>query len=343
MPGQIKFAPDAPPRRILVIYVTRIGDTMLITPLVRALAQAWPDAHIQFLGSRTSAEVLQHLPFVHHVGNLKKRWVKFQGHFFGKPYDLALVAGTKNDGPFVEYALRQAHQVVAFRQDTKSVNKRLRFAVERPEFQSCHAVDYLLSLLAPFKIPADGKYLSYCVSNDEKKWAHQELCPLRAQKSGPLIGLQISSFPTKSYRDWPVEYFMKLCRKILVEHPCAHFLILGGKLERTRTQALHTALKKHSSHYAGSLSLRQTGALMNELDLFIGVDTGPTHIMGALHRPMIAIYHGSSPSSLLAPLEHPCLWTVDHPRAGQGFDPNAYPMTEITVNEVLSKVHKALT
>jgi hypothetical protein len=48
---------------------------------------------------------------------------------------------------------------------------------------------------------------------------------------------------------------------------------------------------------------------MNQLDLYVGVDTGPTHIMGALHRPMVALYHGYSPSRLLAPLEHPSLYS----------------------------------
>jgi len=57
---------------------------------------------------------------------------------------------------------------------------------------------------------------------------------------------------------------------------------------------------------------------------------------------MVAMYHGYSPSRLLAPLEHPCLWTVDHPRAGQGNSPDDTPMSEIPVDAVLSKVREAL-
>ena len=103
------------------------------------------------------------------------------------------------------------------------------------------------------------------------------------------------------------------------------------------------ALADCSTHYAGRLSLRQTGALMHEVDLYVGVDTGPTHIMGALHRPMVAMYHGSAPSRLYAPLQHPCLWTVDHPRAGQGGNsPDDYPMSDVSVGTVLAKVREAL-
>jgi heptosyltransferase-3 len=332
-----------PPRHILVIYVTRIGDTMLLTPLVRSLAKAWPSASIDFLGSRTSAEVFLNLPFVHHVGSLKKKWVPFQGWLSKRIYDLAIVAGNNNgDKLFVEYAKRMAHHVIAFRQASDSLNSRLLAVVEKPAFQSCHAVDYLLALLAPLGIQPDGRHLSYQVSEAEQAWAKQELISLRTHSNIPLIGLQIASFPTKDYRDWPVQHFIELCQRIRVDHPSAHFLIFGGKLEWKRTLALHTALLDCSTHYAGNLSLRQTAALMNELDLYVGVDTGPSHIMGALHRPMVAMYHGSSPSTLLAPLEHPCLWTVNHPRAGQGFDPNDYSMAEISVDTVLAKVREAL-
>jgi heptosyltransferase-3 len=332
-----------PPRHILVIYVTRIGDTMLITPLVRALAQAWPSAAINFIGSKTSTEVLQNLTFIHRVGHLKKKWVPFQGWLSKKSYDLAVVAGNnEGDKLFVEYAMRMAHNVIAFRQTSDSLNARLLAAVEKPAFQSCHAVDYLLTLLAPLAITPVSKRLSYQVTETEHAWAKQELAHQHTHDLTPLIGLQIASFPTKNYRDWPVQHFVELCQRIRMEHPRAHFLIFGGKLERQRTLALHTALSDCSTHFAGSLSLRQTGALMSELDLYIGVDTGPTHIMGALHRPMVAMYHGSSPSALLAPLEHPCLWTINHPRAGQGFDPQDYSMTEISVDTVLAKVREAL-
>ena len=30
---------------------------------------------------------------------------------------------------------------------------------------------------------------------------------------------------------------------------------------------------------------------------------------------MVALYHGYSPSRVLAPLDHPCLWAIDHPLA----------------------------
>ena len=44
---------DLAPRSILVINVSRIGDTLLVTPALRALARAWPQARITVLGPRS--------------------------------------------------------------------------------------------------------------------------------------------------------------------------------------------------------------------------------------------------------------------------------------------------
>jgi heptosyltransferase-3 len=331
------------PKSILVIYVSRIGDTMLITPAVRSIARHWPGARIDFIGSPTSAEVFRHLPFVSNVSSKKKKWIHFQGWTQPKAYDLAFVYGYAGDGPFVDYAFRIAQHVIAFKQDKGSLNAKLFAAVERPPFQTCHSVDHFLSLIKPLNIPVAGKYLSYVIAEDEQEWSGAEVGPLRKGGAGPLIGLQIASFPTKGYRDWPLGNFIELCRRIRNAHPFSHFLIFGGSLERDRTEALHAALADCSTHYASRLSLRQTAALMGELDLYVGVDTGPTHIMGALHRPMVAMYHGSSPSCYLAPLDHPKLWVVDDPRTDRGGSPDDYHMSDISVDVVFAKVQEALT
>jgi heptosyltransferase-3 len=325
---------------ILVVQVSRIGDTLLVTPVLRTLATAFPEARLSCLAHPNRAEVLQGLPCVHHLGRITKKSAPLRGWLPGNSHDLALVFGF--DQPLVAYALRVARRVVAFRQGNPALDARLWRAVEEPAFQSRHSVDYQLALTDAIGLPTAGKYLSYVVSAAEQEWANTRLAPLRTLGARPMIGLQIASFPTKGYRDWPVANFIALCHRIRAAYPHARFLIFGGGLERERTLALHAALPDCSTHYAGNLSLRQTAALMNEVDLYIGVDTGPTHIMGALHRPMVAMYHGSSPSSLLAPLEHPCLWTVDHPRAGQGTSPDDYPMSDVSVDTVLDRVREAL-
>jgi heptosyltransferase-3 len=330
------------PRNILVINVSRIGDTLLATPTIRALSATWPEASIDVLGHPGRIEVLQYLPFVRHVGAITKNSAPFRGWLdnLTKPYDLALVYGY--DTELVTYALRIAKRVVAFRQQDGRLNSRLAIAVETPGFQSDHAVRLALTLPTALGIKPAGLRLSYVVTDAERTWAAATLARDVPHGSALIIGLQVASFHTKAYRDWPIESFIELCERIRQEWPSAHFLIFGGIEEQERTTALKNQIGSAATLYAGRLSLRQTGALMSKLGLYIGVDTGPTHLMSTFDVPMVGLYHGFSRSELIAPLEHPCFHAVDHPLAGPGC-PTEASMADISVDTVLNAVRAALS
>lgn len=326
------------PRRILVIHVTRIGDTLLTTAVLRALAAAWPAARICFAGHRKRIEVMRYLPFVNSLRSISKRTAPLLGRLTGERFDLALVYG--NDSTLVDYALRVADKVIAQRQQSDAINRRLFAIACEDGYRPVHAVSGLLTMIRPLGIEPAGFELTYRVTDAENSWATAAIRS-RCIDGAPLIGLQLASFPTKAYRDWPIEHFIGLCERIVAAHPAAQFLIFGGTAEADRTERLRHHFLGRTTSFAGRLSLRKTAALMNHLDLYIGVDTGPTHIMGALHRPMVSLYHPTAPSRALAPLGHPCCVAVDHPLADKGasFDT---PMADISVDMMWQHVSDAL-
>lgn len=327
------------PRNILFINVSRIGDTLLATPAIRAVARAFPAAKIDVLAHPRRYEVLEHLPYIHRLGGIDKRTAAFWGRFGGRPYDLAFVYNF--DKALVRYALRVARHVVAFRQDDDALNRRIHTIVEPIPSRTEHIVTTLLRLPAAYGVPPAGVHLDYEISSAESEWAQDFLRERAIDNAHPLFGLQIASFPTKAFRDWPVENFLAVCQKVRTHYPTAHFVIFGGELEKDRTQLLAEQLGAAATLCAGRLSLRQTGALMGRVDLYIGVDTGPTHLMGALHRPMIAMYHGHLPSYIAEPLDHPSLAIIDHPDAGRNCPVDA-PMAAITVERVFEAALRLL-
>jgi heptosyltransferase III len=321
------------PRRILVINVSRIGDTLLCTPALRALTKAWPQARLDFLGHPNRVEIIRHLPFVASARPITKYRALLRG-WLGRRWDLALVYGF--DRALVTYALRVAEKVVAFRQGDAALDARLYRAVQPPPSLTVHAARALMLLPEALGLRADGMRLAYAVTEKEKAWARAAAPP-----GQPLIGIQMASFPTKGYRDWPPENFAALCERMVQRWPQARFLLFGGSLERDRTAALAQGLGERARDLAGTLTLRQTAALMDRLDLYVGVDTGPTHIVSALEPPMVALYHCHSPSRLLGPLDRPRCYVVDHPRAAEGCGPDT-PMAEITVDAVWHRVLEAM-
>lgn len=325
--------------RILAIYVARIGDTLFATPSLRAIAAAHPGAELTFLGHPKRREVIEHLPSVSRVGSITKGMAPWRGWFAGKTYDWAFVWGF--DEALISYALRVAHRVVAFRQRSGALNARLYAAVEPPAFQSVHAVDYLLALPRAVGISDVGRRIGMKLTPDEFAWAGDAFSRHIPRGAFPLVGLQVASFPTKAYRDWPVEHFMDLCTRILGAWPGTHFLIFGGTEERVRTEALHRHLGSNSTLFAGRLTLRQTAALMSRLDVYVGVDTGPTHMASAFDLPLVALYHCLSSSEMTGPKDHPLAFVVDHPRPRSACSADT-PMSEISVEAVFRQVSSGL-
>lgn len=325
------------PQRILLINVSRIGDTLLITPVIRAIAAHWPNAKLEVLAHHERGIVLENLPEISRLAHISKSSAPFRGRCPGKPYDLAFVYNF--DEALVKYALRVARHVVAFEQADSDINRRLFRSVKHPGNRNGHLVETNLMLPALLDIPPAGKRLHYAVSPTEAAWA-KEFLRAHIHTGQPLIGLQVASFHTKAFRDWPIGHFETLCQRIMERWPCTHFLLLGGNDEKAKVSQLAKQLGVHATVCAGQLSLRQSAALMAQLDLYIGVDTGPTHLMGAFQKPMVILYHGYLPSRIARPLEHPYAHVVDHPRA-EHCETDA-SMAEISVDRVWQEVISAL-
>jgi len=326
--GQIK--------RILVINVARIGDTILAVPVLRALRAAYPEAEIVCLAHPKRVDVLQGLPQIDRTAAISKRSAPFMG-WLGKAYDLALVFG--HEPALLAYALRAARRVIALPTGNAAVDARLFAAIPDKGIQ--HAVDDRLRWLEPLGIPATSRRLDYHVTDAERQAALNWIDKHCGQRR-PRVGFQIASFPTKAYRNWPLENFQNLGHRLGARYPDAEILIFGDRPDSAAGEKLAKALGRHCHCLAGKLSLRQTLALMEALDLYVGVDTGPTHLAGALGVPMVAMYHCLHPGRYLAPLEHPnYLGVVDHP-VDLAKASTACTMDEIAVDAVWAHVERAL-
>jgi heptosyltransferase-3 len=280
------------------------------------------------------------LPFIKHVGSISKNTAVWRGRLGSKKWDYAIVTGF--DEPLVAYALRVAHKVVAFRQSDECLNRQLYRVVAPAPVNSLHGVRQFLMLPDALGISPDGYRLAYRVTQEEQAAARERLSKLRPTSTSPLVGLMLESFPTKPYRDWPAEYFVQLCHHVLNTYPEACFILLGGGLPQEKVALFHDTFGERVANLSGRLSLRQSAAIMAELDLYVGVDTGPTHIAGALDIPMVALYHCLHPSEGLKPLERPRLWILDLPRYETEVCSSQTPLSRITVEAVWECAKTAL-
>ena len=324
-------------KKILIIIVSRIGDTLLTTPAIKSIANYYGDAEITVLAHPKRYTILQHLPFVHNVGFISKNTAIWKGRF-GKKYDLAFVYGY--DKNLVLYGLRVSNRVIAFKQGNNKIDNRLYKSVEFPTSENMHSVDIFMVLPQAIDIHADNKRLSLSLTKGDEIFAENILTENKLSNK-LLIGIQAVSFPTKAYRDWPTECFLDLCKKIIDKNPNVHFLIYGGRAEKEKEKLnlLFNGLSGYATSFIG-MPLRETAAVMSKSHLYIGVDTGPTHIMSTFNIPMIVLFHCKLKSEIYGALEHPCYFAIDHPNKKNCSETSA--MSDISVKTVLEAADSVL-
>jgi heptosyltransferase-3 len=286
--------------RIAVYLIARIGDTLLATPAIRAIKETHPDSHITVHAHPKRMALLQHLPFIDSLRPLTGKSAWMHGRLGQRPYDLALAYG--HDPAVIRLALRQSRAVVAFTQASPPLNQALAAAVPVPEERSTHAVLERLLLPAAAGITTANYRLAYAITPRERENAGRCLAGL-ASEPRRWIALQPASFPTKPYRNWPPGHFIGLARMLLRDQPNSHFLIFGGPEDTDIARGIAQGIGARATAIAGLHSLRASAALLARMALYIGVDTGLTHLAGAIGIPAVAIYHCLHPGRNLAPLQ----------------------------------------
>jgi heptosyltransferase III len=330
-----RIAPDA---RVALICVARIGDTLLSTPVLRAIKDACPNGELTCLAHPKRLEILQGLSCIDRLAGITKKTAWWQGRLGAKRWDYALIYG--RDDALEKYALRAAHRVIGFaRADGQGLSRLFHIAVAPPT-NVTHAVDERLMLAQALGIQARSKRLLYQSSDQEMAMASHWIRRRIGSGGKRVIGLQFASFPTKAYRDWPTDSIIALGRKILDRYDDVNLLCLGGPADAQKGKAVAAALGTRCSNIAGELSLRESSAVMSRLSLYIGVDTGPTHVAGALGIPMVVLYHCRHRGRHLAPLEHPApLVVVEHPQTDHDCSTETQ-MSDITVDTVWAAVNR---
>jgi len=195
-----------------------------------------------------------------------------------------------------------------------------------------------MSLPKAMNISATTKRLSLSLTEEDGLFAENILIKNNLNNK-ILVGIQAVGFPTKSYRDWPIEYFSELCTKMIDKNLNIHFLIYGGcdEKEKKKIDWLFDSLMGHATSLIG-MPLRETAAVMSRTNLYIGVNTGPTHIMSTFDIPMIVLNHCLLKDSIYGALGHPHYFPIDHLDDERCSENSS--MGDISVKVVLDTVNK---
>lgn len=282
------------PQKILVIAMRYLGDVLLTTPLLRSLRQAYPDAQLDVLVFRNTASMLEGNPDVDHIITTPNRpkfldYRQLFGQIF-RQYDLAITTQS-GDRPFL-YTMLSAPLRVAAVPPKNTTGWWKRFFVQHwTEFDDddTHTVLQHLKLLDLIQVPLCYSLVPPQVDNPRQL---AEQFPFLADNTGYVV---LHPHPQWTYKQWTVtgwieigRYLRKLGLKVVLSGG-------PGQEEIDYVANIQRQLSEDTINLAGRVSLAQLSTIIAQAKIYIGPDTGITHLAAATGIPVIALYGPTNP------------------------------------------------
>jgi lipopolysaccharide heptosyltransferase I len=294
-----------PPRRILLIKPSSLGDIVHALPILAGLRRAWPQTHIAWLVASPFVPLLTGHPLLNEVIPFDRRhygrmlrspralldFLRFVRQLRRQRFDLVIdLQGLFRSGllAFACGAPRRVGFAAARELAWVFYTQRVRCPNE-----DGHAVDRNLALARSIGLPVDPPDFPLGL-RDEELAAGGRLITATA---GQPLDHYIAVVPGARWetKRWRADRLARLIEGLAADGlpPC---VLLGGPDDRTFTDAIVAACKIPVTDLVGRTTLRELTAAIARAELVICQDSGPMHIAAALGKPLVAIFGPTNPA-----------------------------------------------
>lgn len=285
------------PSQIVVIRSGAIGDTLMITPLLRSLRSSFPKAHVSVITSLKALDVLRHNPHIDEAVALRGRHLPF---FLSREkqrlshricgHGSALVLSLEADPDFTALARRfDPTKLVSY--DPRAGRDTVILSVRPGE----HSVEMHLRAGAEIgAIPAGLGSELICPSRSHdavKEW----LAERGVSSHDTVVGIHAGWGGRKQHpentrlRSWPASRFSQLISRTS-ERKNLKFVLTGSPHDHQLNETIIAASGRPALNAAGRFSLLESAALVGRMNLYVTIDSGPAHIAAAVGTPLITLW-----------------------------------------------------
>lgn len=367
---------DGQLRRILVSYpYGNLGDQILTLPMLEALHALWPKAAIDLAVNSKTADLLVRIPFIDRVYRYNIRQFSIRGltsylrvfdvvalyrnEMMRQDYDLAITPRWGEDACYGNYLvylsgapIRCGYSASVDGNDTAMDRLLTRVADGGDREQESLRDLRLLSRVGIRKETPEDEAVVFRTIISLQEIATKETVKLNSELRG-LVSTKyivISSGATHPRRLWPTQNLVALMKQLQKREEVT-FILIGSMEDALRCEDLAREVPERTISLAGKTTPMQLVALIANAAFFVGNDSGPAHIAGALGVPTVVI----SPFPLSCREEHhnstvrfrPCGPRVAIAQPTEPLEP-CFPACEmdephcikqVSVEQVLAAIH----
>jgi heptosyltransferase-2 len=305
--------------KILFIRGGALGDFIVTLPTLRLLRQRWPDAHIEVLGHPRLSEIALQRYYLNAIRSvnhgplsafftpravLDPAWMDYIGSF-----DLVLSYFYDPDGLFLVNLQRC------------KPGRILTHSPRVPEEFGRPAARHFAGMVEPLGLALADDAASDLFPSPE------DAAAARAFLTGLKPGTRLVAIHPGSggeTKNWPVESWAELGRRLTRAAPDLALLLVEGEADAEPAQLILETWKDVPYLRARELPLPILAALLRETALFLGHDSGITHLAAASRRdlPVLALFGPTDPA----------VWAP--PRPGVRVLKGGSSLKDLTIEEV---------
>lgn len=308
IPFRFLRRPFTPPQKALILHPCCLSQVMLATPLLAVLAKAFPNTRFDWAVSdwaRPAIAKNPHLRELINAGDLgiatmsqaELRELIFR--LKQQAYDTCFILGRSS---LLSWLAWQAGipQRIGLASGGRGFAQTLVAPVRTGQQ---HATDVYLSIAAACGVdlpPGERPPMAFYPADDDRTAVTQRLVDeLDWLGEVPLVVMHPGGGAGSVYEDpqkrWPSERFVLLANHLTRQHQ-ARVLLVGSEHDKELAAGIAGMTSVRCANWTGRVTLGELGALAEIANLYIGNDTGPTHIAAAVGCPTLAIFGPSNPA-----------------------------------------------
>jgi len=271
-------------KKILLIQTAFIGDVILITPLIRAIKELYPDSLLDVMVIPQTADILDNNPNINKLVIFDKRKNKFISFvntlriIKKKKYDIAFSPHSSMTTALLMYLAKIPVRVGFDRWQAKNL---LTQKVTHPEGE--HKIEKNLHLLSLF---SDKKFSIETKLFPPKKMSEKASVLLSDLKMNTRKLIAVAPGSVWYTKKWPQKYYKNLVGQL--SESGYGIVFIGSPDERKICEEIKP--EKNSINLAGDLSLLESAAVIAKCDLMICNDSGALHLANAVKTDVIAFF-----------------------------------------------------
>jgi len=299
----------SPPRRVLLVKPSSLGDVIHALPVAVALKEAFPGVEVDWVVGRPYAELVAAQPAVERTLLFERRrwggwgfwhhrreWRNLVARLREAKYDVAIDL----QGLARSAALTRASRAPA-RVGLTTAREFGRFAYTvavRPRHPEAHAVDRYLQTLRALGVtpPAEPRFELAVPEH-----ARRRVDALLAEELVAEEIVCVAPGARWETKRWPAERFAQVAAGLARCHgpggqDNVRVIVVGTEDDAERARVVTEGVGEQALDWTGRTSLVELAALLERSALLLTNDSGPMHLAAAVGTPLVAVFGPTNPS-----------------------------------------------